>query len=94
MSILDIITKDKLKEILNEENFEIIQKIYTEIINEKINKQKLEEVKIEIDTQYPHDHYYITEISITRGGKNEIWEDKYYNKNEYVKYKYSVNISI
>lgn len=30
MSILDIIDKDKLKEILNKENFEIIQKIYNE----------------------------------------------------------------
>ena len=28
MSILDIIDKDKLKEILTEDNFEIIKKIY------------------------------------------------------------------
>jgi hypothetical protein len=91
MSILDIIEKDKLKEILNEENFKIIQKIYNEIINEKINKQKLEEVKIEIDKEYPRGKFFITEISITRGGKNEKWEDEYYNTNEHVKYKYSVN---
>ena len=44
MSILDIINKDKLKEILTQDNFEIIKKIY----NEKTNEQKLEEVKKEI----------------------------------------------
>ena len=94
MSILDIIDKDKLKSILSisKDNFEIIQKIYNEIINEKLNKQKLEEVKIEIDKEYPHDKYIITEISITRGGKNEKWDDdEYYNKKEYIKYKYSIN---
>lgn len=93
MSILDIIDKDKLKSILSKENFEIIQQIYNEIVNEKINKQKLEEVKKEIDKEYPHDKYFITEISITRGGKKkEEWDDdEYYNKKEYVKYKYSVN---
>jgi len=86
MSILDIIDKDKLKEILTEENFEIIKKIY----NEKTNEQKLEEVKKEIDKKYSIHDYIITEISITRGGKKEEWYDEYYNTNEYVKYKYSI----
>jgi outer membrane protein assembly factor BamA len=65
MSILDIIDKDKLKEILNKNNFEIIQKIF----NEKTNEQKLEEVKKKIDRKYSTHEYIITEISITRGGK-------------------------
>ena len=69
MSILDIIDKDKLKQILNKENFEIIQKIY----NEKMDEQKLEEVKKEIDKKYSIHDYIITEISITRGGKKEEW---------------------
>ena len=88
MSILDIINKDKLKEILNKENFEIIQKIY----NEKTNEQKLEEVKKEIDKKYSIHEYIITEISITRGGKKEEWYDEYYNTDtdEHVKYKYSI----
>lgn len=62
MSILDIIDKDKLKEILTEDNFEIIKKIY----NEKTNEQKLEEVKKEIDKKYSVQEYIITEINITR----------------------------
>jgi hypothetical protein len=90
MSILDIIDKDKLKEILTEYNFEIIKKIY----NEKTNEQKLEEVKKEIDKKYSIQEYIITEINITRGGNTdtntEEWCKEYFNTNEYVKYKYSV----
>jgi hypothetical protein len=90
MSILDIIDKDKLKEILTKENFEIIQKIY----NEKTNEQKLEEVKKEIDKKYSINEYIITEISITRGGNTdtniEEWFSEYFNTNEYIKYKYSI----
>ena len=90
MSILDIINKDKLKEILTQDNFEIIKKIY----NEKTNEQKLEEVKKEIDKKYSIQEYIITEINITRGGNTdtnaEEWCKEYFNTNEYVKYKYSV----
>jgi hypothetical protein len=90
MSILDIIEKDKLKSLLNKENFEIIQKIY----NEKINEQKLEEVKKEIDKKYSIHEYIITEICIRRCGNTdtnkEKFEDEYFNNNEYVKYKYSI----
>jgi hypothetical protein len=90
MSILDIIDKDKLKEILTEDNSEIIKKIY----NEKTNEQKLEEVKKEIDKKYSIQEYIITEINITRGGNTdtntEEWGKEYFNTNEYVKYKYSV----
>ena len=69
MSILDIIDKDKLKEILTEDNFEIIKKIY----NEKTNEQKLEEVKKEIDKKYSVQEYIITEINITRGGNTDAY---------------------
>jgi hypothetical protein len=90
MSILDIIEKDKLKEILTKENFEIIQKIY----NEKTNEQKLEEVKKEIDKKYSIHEYIITEINITRGGNTdtniEEWFKEYFNTNKYIKYKYSI----
>lgn len=89
MCILDIIDKDKLKSILNKENFEIIQKIY----NEKINEQKLEEVKKEIKSKYYINEYIITEINITRGGKvseKDEWYLDNFNTSEYVKYKYSV----
>jgi hypothetical protein len=91
MSILDIIDKDKLKEILTEENFEIIQKIY----NEKTNEQKLQEVKEEIERNFPNE-YIIKEMNITRNGNkfDDIDKDEWYydnfNTNEYVKYKYSV----
>ena len=91
MSILDIIEKDKLKEILNKENFEIIQKIY----NEKTNEQKLEEVKKEIDKKYSIHKYIINEIYIRRGDNidtnKEEWNDnEYFNSNQYVKYTYSI----
>lgn len=72
MSILDIIDKDKLKEILNKENFEIIQNIY----NEKINEQKLEEVKKEIDKKYSIHEYIINEIYIRRGDNIDTYKEE------------------
>ena len=84
MSILDIIDKDKLKEILNEENIKIIMKIY----NDKANEHKLDEIKKEIKSKFYIQEYIIDEISIKRGGIIFDENEKYFNTNEYVKYKY------
>jgi hypothetical protein len=60
------------------------------IYNDKANEHKLIEVKKEIKSKFYIQEYIINEISIKRGGTIFDDNEKYFNTNEYVKYKYSI----
>lgn len=90
MSILDIIHENKLKELLNEDNFEIIKRIY----NQKINEKKINYLIKEINLKFKNE-YIVEEISIginkniLHENLNEWFYDIYNNKN-FIKYKYFI----